>query len=33
MIEIVSDVRCIECDICVKACPANVFDRCPTRRR
>lgn len=27
MIEIVSEKRCIACDICVKACPANVFDR------
>ncbi|MBM3342348.1 MAG: ferredoxin family protein [Betaproteobacteria bacterium] len=27
MIEIVSATRCIECDICVRACPANVFDR------
>lgn len=26
MIEIVSASRCIECDICVKVCPANVFD-------
>ena len=26
MIEIVSETRCIECDICVKVCPANVFD-------
>lgn len=26
MIEIVSARRCIECDICVKVCPANVFD-------
>lgn len=26
MIEIVSHSRCIACDICVKACPANVFD-------
>lgn len=26
MIEIVSQGRCIECDICVKVCPANVFD-------
>lgn len=26
MIEIVSESRCIACDICVKACPANVFD-------
>jgi NAD-dependent dihydropyrimidine dehydrogenase PreA subunit len=29
MIEIISEVRCIECDICVKVCPANVFDRVP----
>ena len=27
MIEIVSETRCIECDICVKVCPANVFDK------
>jgi NAD-dependent dihydropyrimidine dehydrogenase PreA subunit len=27
MIEIVSQARCISCDICVKACPANVFDK------
>ncbi|NLS08179.1 ferredoxin family protein [Rhizobium sp. P32RR-XVIII] len=26
MIEIVSESRCVECDICVKVCPANVFD-------
>lgn len=26
MIEIVSETRCISCDICVKVCPANVFD-------
>lgn len=26
MIELVSDSRCIRCDICVKACPTNVFD-------
>ncbi|HVY58422.1 MAG TPA: ferredoxin family protein [Xanthobacteraceae bacterium] len=26
MIEIVSEIRCIGCDICVKVCPANVFD-------
>jgi NAD-dependent dihydropyrimidine dehydrogenase PreA subunit len=25
VIEIVSVTRCIECDICVKVCPANVF--------
>ena len=29
MIEIVSANRCIACDICVKACPANVFDPLP----
>ncbi|MDB5552962.1 MAG: ferredoxin iron-sulfur protein [Rhizobium sp.] len=27
MIEVVSETRCIECDICVKVCPANVFDK------
>ena len=26
MIEIVSARRCIACDICVRVCPANVFD-------
>jgi len=26
MIEIVSPTRCIECNICVAACPENVFD-------
>ncbi|MES2188056.1 MAG: ferredoxin family protein [Pseudomonadota bacterium] len=26
MIEIVSTERCTGCDICVTACPANVFD-------
>ena len=29
MIEIVSKTRCIACDICVRACPANVFDPVP----
>ena len=29
MIEIVSARRCIACDICVKVCPANVFDARP----
>ena len=29
MIELVSDERCIRCDICVKACPTNVFDPVP----
>jgi NAD-dependent dihydropyrimidine dehydrogenase PreA subunit len=27
MIEVVSDDRCIRCDICVRVCPANVFDK------
>ena len=27
MIEVVSESRCIACDICVNACPANVFDK------
>ncbi len=26
MIEVVSESRCVECNICVKVCPANVFD-------
>ncbi|MET0343147.1 MAG: ferredoxin family protein [Polyangiales bacterium] len=29
MIELVSQERCIECDICVDACPTDVFDRVP----
>src|SRR4026209_1668530 len=29
MIEIVSARRCIECDICVRVGPANVFDARP----
>jgi NAD-dependent dihydropyrimidine dehydrogenase PreA subunit len=29
MIELVSDARCIRCDICVKVCPTNVFDAVP----
>jgi NAD-dependent dihydropyrimidine dehydrogenase PreA subunit len=27
VIEVVSASRCIECDVCVKVCPTNVFDR------
>ena len=27
MIELVSTARCTECNICVKICPMNVFDR------
>jgi NAD-dependent dihydropyrimidine dehydrogenase PreA subunit len=29
MIELLSDARCIRCDICVKICPTNVFDTVP----
>ncbi len=29
MIEIVSAARCVTCDLCIKACPMNVFDRAP----
>ena len=29
MIELVSDARCIKCDLCVKVCPTNVFDAVP----
>ncbi|TBL75268.1 ferredoxin family protein [Paenibacillus thalictri] len=27
MIEMVSESRCIGCNMCVKVCPTNVFDR------
>jgi NAD-dependent dihydropyrimidine dehydrogenase PreA subunit len=27
MIEIVSESKCIECNLCVSVCPTNVFDR------
>ena len=29
MIELVIQSRCIECDLCVKVCPTNVFDASP----
>jgi NAD-dependent dihydropyrimidine dehydrogenase PreA subunit len=29
VIEIVSATRCVECSVCVKVCPANVFDPGP----
>lgn len=27
MIEVVSESRCIRCDICVRVCPADVFQK------
>lgn len=27
MIELVSDSRCVTCDLCIDICPMNVFDR------
>ncbi|MCR2804686.1 4Fe-4S dicluster domain-containing protein [Paenibacillus soyae] len=27
MIEIVSESKCIQCNLCVSVCPTNVFDR------
>jgi len=29
MIELISETRCIGCDICVRICPTNVFDARP----
>lgn len=29
MIELVSDSRCVKCDLCVKVCPTGVFDAVP----
>lgn len=29
MIELVSESRCIKCNLCVTACPTNVFDVVP----
>jgi NAD-dependent dihydropyrimidine dehydrogenase PreA subunit len=29
MIELVSDARCIKCDLCVKVCPTGVFEAVP----
>lgn len=26
MIELVSDARCIRCDVCIRVCPTNVFE-------
>jgi NAD-dependent dihydropyrimidine dehydrogenase PreA subunit len=29
MIELISESRCIKCNICVNVCPTNVFDKVP----
>jgi NAD-dependent dihydropyrimidine dehydrogenase PreA subunit len=29
MIELISESRCTACDVCVRVCPANVFDKVP----
>jgi len=29
MIELVSETRCVACDVCVAICPTNVFDAVP----
>lgn len=29
MIEVISEDRCTKCDICIRVCPTNVFDRGP----
>lgn len=29
MIEVVSESRCIKCDVCIRVCPTNVFERGP----
>ena len=29
MIELISDTRCIKCDLCVKVCPTGVFEAVP----
>ena len=29
MIELVSESRCIKCNLCVSVCPTNVFDTVP----
>ncbi len=29
MIELVSQSRCVACDVCVSVCPTNVFDAVP----
>ena len=27
MIELISDARCVQCNLCVSVCPTNVFDK------
>lgn len=29
MIELVSEARCVKCDLCVKVCPTGVFEAVP----
>ncbi|WP_438019777.1 4Fe-4S binding protein [Sorangium sp. So ce315] len=29
MIELLSDARCIDCNLCVKVCPTNAFEARP----
>jgi NAD-dependent dihydropyrimidine dehydrogenase PreA subunit len=31
MIELVSNARCIRCDVCIRVCPTNVFEHGPDR--
>jgi NAD-dependent dihydropyrimidine dehydrogenase PreA subunit len=31
MIELVSEERCIKCDVCIRVCPTNVFEHGPDR--
>ena len=31
MIELVSEKRCIKCDVCIRVCPTNVFEHGPDR--
>lgn len=30
MIELISEARCVTCDLCIKVCPMDVFDRTDT---
>lgn len=31
MIELISEARCTQCNLCVQVCPVNVFDIVPDR--